>query len=387
MRKRFFFFLFILSPFISYSQNDSIVSVNLSLWNPIATKPYNSFTTTRFTFGLFQSKVHHLSGFGLNGIGSIVGGDMSGANISGLYSFTKGNAKGVLGSGFSNVVLGEVKGVEVAGLLNMNLKSMRGLQFSGISNMTIEAMRGWQISGGYNVASSEMRGLQLAGIANITAKGSYALQIAGMLNVSLGSMKGVQVGIGNFADTIKGVQFGLFNVSSTTSRGLQVGLVNYSNNKSGLKIGLVNISPTSKLDFMVYGSNYLYINMAARIQNKYTYSIIGIGLPYHGTDEEFSGGVFYRYGVYKPIKRFNLRADIGVYFMNIFDESDYKDEPMQKYSLQGRLSADYLLSNRLSLFVSGGWSFTSEYGEAMFDGKPIFEGGISIFLTSFSEHN
>ncbi|MDR1054584.1 MAG: hypothetical protein LBL90_01880 [Prevotellaceae bacterium] len=382
MQRYLIILLFGLCSFTGYSQKKA-KPVNFSLWHPVATIGYDSLYNTKFTFGLGQSKVHNLSGFGLNLIGGLVTGNVSGATVSGVASYTKGNVKGLTAGGLLNVISGNTKGLEVSTFLNINLGTMEGLQFATLSNMSIGRMRGWQLSTGYNVVSNEMQGVQLSALGNITTKGSNIVQLSGIFNMSLESMKGIQLAVGNFADTIKGMQLGLLNISSIIKKGVQIGLINYSHEETGLQIGLINVSRSSRLDFMVYTGNFLYANFAARIQNKHSYSIIGIGIPYHDTDEEFSGGLFYRFGVKVPVKKFSIRPDIGVYILNIFDEDDYQDEPMKKYSLQGRLSLEYILRNRVSIFVTGGWSFTSEFGEMTYTGKPVFETGLSLFLTTF----
>lgn len=228
------------------------------------------------------------------------------------------------------------------------------------------------------MAASTVSGLQWSGVANIIAQGSNVVQMAAGFNISLETMKGVQFAVGNFADTIKGVQVGLFNVSAKVKKGVQIGIVNYYNERSGIHIGLINMTPQSRLQLMLFAGNYAVMNVAGRIKNQHNYYIFGMGTPYD-LDMDFSGSVFFRRGYSIPLKRLSLNADLGFAHIMMFDNDNYKDEPLQKYSLQGRLSAEYKLRQRLSVFVSGGYALASPYRATQFDRKPIAEAGIVLF--------
>ena len=59
---------------------------------------------------------------------------------------------------------------------------------------------------------------------------------------------------------------------------------------------------------MLFGGNANKLNVAVRLRNRSTYSILGVGSHYMGLDEKFSGAVFYRLGLYKQLSpRFSLK--------------------------------------------------------------------------------
>ncbi len=90
------------------------------------------------------------------------------------------------------------------------------------------------------------------GIWSENPQDAFAL---GIVNGSSGKSNGFSLGVANYADSYKGVQWSLFNyakdnyggwslgianVAKGTMTGLQTGAVNYAGNLTGLQIGAVN---------------------------------------------------------------------------------------------------------------------------------------------------
>ena len=86
-------------------------------------------------------------------------------------------------------------------------------------------MNGVQISAISNIVTDELRGLQYCPIVNIASKTIHSTQLA-MGNVCLDYMRGLQIGVWNYAHKVKGFQTGVINVCDSLRKGVQIGLIN-----------------------------------------------------------------------------------------------------------------------------------------------------------------
>lgn len=372
MTRYFIFTLF----FVCFTQN-IFSQVNISLWHPIAIGS-DSTRKTRLSLGLLQSRTNNINGLGLNLIGGEVHGQMKGLEVGGIYSYIEKDLKGISFGGLLNVVKGGGKGLTISGLLNMSVDAYKGFQFSGVSNMSIKEMKGFQISSIYNVASSNVSGFQFAGISNIAAKGSKTVQVSGIFNISLEGLKGIQISPTNFADTIKGIQFGVVNVSRKVEKGLQLGFINFHSDSTGIHLAFLNMTPKSRINMQLSIGNFTLLNVASIIRNRNNYMTLGLGFSYDKLVEA-SGALFLRRGYSIPIERFRLNADFGFAHIIAFENNNFDDAPLLRYSLQPRLGIEYKVHSRLSFFVSGGCALTSFYGYTNFAKKLIAEAGIILF--------
>jgi hypothetical protein len=122
-----------------------------------------------------------------------------------------------------------------------NHASMTGFDL-GLVNRTTGATKGLQL-GAFGWTEGEHIGVQYNFVGNLT-KGnmtgaqlgflSYAGQTGigaqlSAVSLSMGSFTGGQVGVVNYAKSVKGVQFGLVNITDNLY-GIQIGLVNVAKN-------------------------------------------------------------------------------------------------------------------------------------------------------------
>lgn len=378
-------------------------------WSLNITKSKDSIRMTMFNLGLI-SNIQEQHGFGINLFYSAVhqrmygfqfasllsySSESKGLQIGGLANFVKNDAKGIMISGLVNGTGGESAGLQLAGLTNISGKRFNGLALSGIMNVSAQELNGVQVaflsnlgtdltglqsSFISNIAAERIRGVQLAGVANIAVNADKAVQLSTLTNVCLDNMEGVQVALGNYAENVKGAQIGLLNLSTGVVDGWQIGVVNHSKDTTAHKIGLVNINPRTRIQAMVFGSNTSKINVAIRFKNKQNYSILGLGSHYFDMNDDFSGCLFYRTGLYFPLKkRFEISGDLGYFHIENFEDENV-NKPDRLYSIQARLNLSYRILPKLSIFASTGYAMTRYYKKnRLFENKGIIEGGIILF--------
>jgi len=275
-----------------------------------------------------------------------------------------------------------VSGLNV-GLLTAT-DSLKGLQLSLISNVADDAA-GLQLSPFSNVAYGGLRGMQLSGINNIVLGEARGLQLTGFSNLNIGSLRGVQVALRNNTDTLRGVQIGLSNFAKNYKCGVQVGLINFTTDSTARRIGLVNISPRTRVDLMGFVGSNSKVNFALRFRNRATYNIIGLGTHYMGLDEKFSGALYYRIGQYFQLTpRFSLSGDLGFAHIETFKEHS-KDTPARLFALEARVNADYQLTKRLGIFGTVGYGNTRYYHHATnFRNRVIGEVGLTYRYSDYT---
>ena len=380
MKRRLIIMILLILP-LSLLYGESVVKhpFNLSLWDPIATSPYDSLSKTNVTFG-FSSRTYQLKGAGINIFAHLNEKSVNGFTFNGVGEFVNGNMNGVEVAGLFNVVSGHMHGLQLAMVQNTNVLHAKGVMISGITNFAIGDARGVQLAGVTNMAGSHFSGVQISSGVNIVTSSSNLLQLASLVNVCAEPINGIQIGMGNYAGGVNGVQMGLLNLCGGEVRGVQVGIINHSKDTSAVKIGLVNINPKTRIQLLTFGGNTTKINLAVRFKNQHAYTIFGIGTHYLGLDEKFSGSLSYRAGAELPItKRLSLSSDAGFSHIENFNNED-RSTPERMYSLQLRLNMEYHPLPILGIFASCGYAHTRYYkANRIFENKPIVELGIVLF--------
>jgi len=174
--------------------------------------------------GGFNIDRENVRGTQLAGVFNIVGDTVRGSQIAGYFNITGGYMNGFQGAGTLNLNLGNQKGVQAAYVLNINKRRAEGLSMAGLMNVS-NSVRGAQVAGIGNV-NDTLRGIAIAGVFNSTdvgkksaqiaclfnkqKSGSSYLQIAALFNTT-SYLKGLQLGMFNFADSASGVPLGLFS--------------------------------------------------------------------------------------------------------------------------------------------------------------------------------
>ena len=371
------------------------VGINLSLWKNMSTQPTDTVGSTCLNLGLFSS-MNRLNGVGINllggvvlrdmngvqitGLANLVGGSMrgvqiagisnvngnnlSGVSISGLVGITGNHAQGVIFSGLTNITGDNTSGVIIGGLLNISGENSSGVHLAGLANIAGESFNGITTSGLLNIVGQSLRGIQISGLGNITGENMHGMQISGLGNVVGGSFTGAQLAPMNMAKSGKGLQIGLFNY--------------YKENFDGFQLGLVNAN--TKVQLMLFGGNTTKLNVGARFKNKLFYTILGGGTHYLDFSDKFSASLFYRAGLELPLyKQLFISGDLGFQHIENFKNKDY-GFPARLYALQARVNLEYRLTDRLGIFVTGGYGGSRYYNKGVtYDKGVILEGGVVVF--------
>jgi hypothetical protein len=217
---------------------------HLSFITPLGTNGLESWNTTNnFSVNLFAGVSGGLNGVELGGFANGLRGDMKGVQIAGFCNNTFGNAEGaeiagfwnynhrnVVGfqaSGFANAAIGYVDGFQASGFANYAHGTSFG-QFSGFANLSTDKVYGVQASGFANVATANMKGLQGAGFANVAVGDLKGAQASGFANVVTGRTEGLQAsGFINYTGSLRGVQIGFINFADTIEGGVPIGFMSF----------------------------------------------------------------------------------------------------------------------------------------------------------------
>ena len=97
-------------------------------------------------------------------------------------------------------------------------------------------------------SSLYFEGVQVNLLRNDVKDDSSAFQLGIYNSVGGGDLLGLQAGLWNEANSMRGAQVGLVNVCGETE-GLQVGIINRSDTMHGYQFGLVNIIRAAELQF------------------------------------------------------------------------------------------------------------------------------------------
>lgn len=371
--------------------------LNLSLWKGVSTQPTDTTGSTWLNLGIV-STLNRLNGAGINLLGSSVRSEAAGIQIGGIYNVAAGGMKGVQLAGIANVNGDHTTGLSLAGLTGITGNHAQGVLFAGLANIVGNDSRGLTLGGLANIAGDGLAGVQLAGLGNIAGGSLKGATVSGLLSVVGGSLKGLQLsGLAGIAgEDVSGIQLsGLGNVTGGTFRGLQlapvnltgrgkglqIGLVNYYKESfDGLQLGLVNANPHTRVQLMLFGGNRTKLNVGVRFKNRLFYTILGGGTHYLDFGDRFSAAAFYRAGLEIPLcRRLYLSGDLGYQHIETFRNKDL-GLPARLYALQARANLEYRLTDRLGLFLTGGYGASRRYGHSgTFDKGLIVEGGAVLF--------
>ncbi len=189
---------------------------------------------------------HRLSGNVINDYSlNILAGYSRGNQVlelGGLGNINRENVQGVQVAGLFNITGDNLTGVQAAGVFNGLGNNAAGVQIAGVYNFTGDTLWGAQLAGVSNYAGFAAAGtFQAAGVLNLAPHGPACSQVAGVLNHARNGIAQI-AGIGNTADTLRGVQIaGVFNRAGQ-ARGVQVGLFNFAREIKGAQFGLLNLS-------------------------------------------------------------------------------------------------------------------------------------------------
>ena len=261
---------------------------------------------------------------------NIVRGDMKGVQFAGIFNSIGGRMTGFQLAGALNMVRDSVPGYQLAGLINLNGNSSSKLSAAGLLNVTVKNSSGLQMAGLGNATIGGQQGVHMAGLFNFSTKDSGPVQLAGLTNFTAGSFNGAQVaGLANFS--IKhhhGAQVGgILNVTGKSIKGAQIsGLINYATRVDGVQLGVVNITdsirgtPIGLLSFVLKGYHKLevsadevfYSNVAFRTGVRQFYNIFAVGAKPNTFEQEVNEWSFgYGFGTAPRLTRtLSLNVDL-----------------------------------------------------------------------------
>lgn len=385
----------------------TVQSFGFSFFHPLAHPKDTELHQYRWHFGFAYGHLGGLSGFSLAALVTAVDGDAEGVYLNGIGGYTGGNGRGVRLGGLGNFGRGTFSGVEIAGIGNAGFGQASGAQIAGIANFTAERRQGIQVAMVANVAGvahygeppaqtdaaneseaalengsdektplETSRGVQVAGIGNAAAGGFQGIQIAGIGNGAAGGFRGAQLaGITNLAlDELSGVQLSLVNIGMGTVRGAQIGLVNYARELDGVSIGLVPVSRNGRVQAVAWASSTLYSNLGVRFLNGPVYTLLHTGYTPEGADNRVALGAYL--GGHIPIQRFSIDLDVGFDHETVFNASTQRDEYIVRY----RAALGFQVAKKVGLFAGGGvWERVPSKDVADWRHRGEAFGGVAFF--------
>jgi hypothetical protein len=182
---------------------------------------------------------------------------LSGFELGILGNYEREFACGMQIATIGSVVGGPVRGVQMAGVFN-TASSLSGAAMAGVLNVNAGPVRGAQIAGAVNASwGGPVRGVQMAGVMNLA-----------------GDLSGAQIGMINAVASLSGAQLGMVNVATRQLRGVQIGVVNYADS-SDFSLGLVNIFPRGRIHLDVWGHESGLIAGGVKHGGKYFHYLYG----------------------------------------------------------------------------------------------------------------
>lgn len=349
--------------------------LNMSLLSPLGL--VNDTTSrVKLNLSLLQGKVGYLKGASFAmGIQTFTT-EMNGVGFTGLLNYNKGDFKGAQFSLGPNITEGSSKGLLWSVVGNLSFGSTKGVSVSSVLNCQIGDMKGLQSSAGFNIVGGDFKGVEI-GTMNVVSGDVRGLQLSGAVNVVLDTLNGLQLSAMNFADNLNGTQIGFLNYG-IKSKGVQLGFLNVLDSEEGLQIGFINVKKRTRIQWMVAGGNLMTGISGARFLTDNRYSVFFVGSPIKGLDDDFSGGIGYRYGYRLNLKVVDLSADLGWSHITSYNKS--KEDYDNTYSFQIRTNIEKRLTQRISLFVTGGYYWLADsYKGKRFSSDALFEVGVYLF--------
>jgi hypothetical protein len=222
-----------------------------------------------------------------------------------------------------------VNGFELGGLFNINKRDSRYVQLAGIFNLAGGNVTGLQLAGVHNRALDTVKGVQMSIFTNNAGEQLSGLQISALHNETH-MLKGLQIGLVNFADTSKGASIGLLNIIGNGFYKITYSASDISNTNISLKTGT--------------HSFYSELLTSANISADQKFYSFGLGI---GHDFMFSNKVY-------------LSAETNYQFANTGSWDD-------RWT-QGKLLLNVQLSKNISLVAGPTFNHYNHSGDFHIDG-------------------
>ncbi|MBL7930300.1 MAG: hypothetical protein JNL60_00275, partial [Bacteroidia bacterium] len=217
-----------------------------------------------------------LNGFEAGCIFNIDERSVKGVQLAGVFNIVGHTAQGTQCAGLFNIVGESFKGFQAAGLMNINDGVHSGVQMASLMNITGFA-RGCSMAGMMNIAGTA-KGSQLAGMANINDT-LYGVAASGMFNISKCGKTSLQIApVFNISDNgSSALQLGaLFNKTSYL-RGVQIGMLNFADSANGVPIGFLSFVKKGVHQIELSADELFPLNLSFRTGVPAFYNIISVG--------------------------------------------------------------------------------------------------------------
>jgi len=354
--------------------------VNLSFFYPISTNR-NPEISTSFRLNLIYGDIGAIRGADINGLVGRVRRDMVGLQATGAYSHIGAELRGIAISGIATYVESDAKGVQYSGLVNFNRGDFVGYQFAQLFNYVEGDLIGAQTTGLFNLNDGDVKYFQFSAIANAIAGDFVGAQTSVGMNYVNQSMHGGQLAFVNFATEMKGVQVGLGNIVGD-ARGVQVGFVNIAGKLDGVPVGVINVTNEGDADWVTFGSNLAAVSTGVRTIHRRFYSILAGGVGDLKEKRNDTAFLSWHYGYAIPVSPvWKVSVDAGYLHIVPTPSDDPDVNTNLHYAIQGRLLAEYRISDKTKIFGGVGVSTVfSEYSSgASSETDPLVVLGISLY--------
>ncbi len=281
--------------------------------------------------GIFNDSRDSISGIQLAGIANYHSGNIVGAQVSGIFNYTKGDINGAQLSGISNYCDNNISGIQISSIANNCRGNIDGIQAAYISNIANGNVDGLQASMISNIANGNVHGGQVAFISNVTNKNAKTLQASLISNVCNGTNKGAQLAL-------------LVNYAKKQN-GIQIGLLNICDSIKGVSFGLLTFARHGYIDIELSYNEVFNYNLAFKSGAKHFYNIFSIK---SSQGETRMWGPGYGFGSSIGLsKRFNLSMELTSTHVNEAEQWVSELNLLNKFSL----SLDWKIGKRFKIFA------------------------------------
>lgn len=228
--------------------------LSLAFLSPVSwpTRP----AQTNLGIGLIYADARAVDGFAVSGGVQRVRCDVGGATVAAAASFVEGRLDGVAVAGGFHQSGERVRGAVVSGAMAWSRGEVEGALVAPLT-LTERTMSGAAL-GMVHVATAPVVGAQLGA-------GNFASEL-----------QGLQIALLNVGGPVSGAQIGVVNVATGDVKGAQLGLVNV-NRDADAAVGLYSLSWTRRIRFVAWTSTIRAIQVGVLLEGKWVFSTINFG--------------------------------------------------------------------------------------------------------------
>jgi hypothetical protein len=312
--------------------------------------------------GFFNIDREKVTGIQAAGFFNIVGDTMHGVQLAGSFNVTGKSMKGVQAAGLLNLNVGHGSGLQMAGMANLNAKGHSGVSLAGLLNANRFSVRGVQVAGMLNITADTLAGVSGAGLMNLNWYGKQSLEIAGVLNSTRFGDHNVQIAgfMNNTARGSSDLQVAALLNRTHVLKGLQIGMFNYADSASGIPIGLLSFVKKGLHQLEVSADELFYINTTFRTGVRAFHNILTAGVRPGPAGNLWSIG----YGIgtsFRIKKQFRGEATASSHHVSVGDFYFATSELYRFY-----LGVEYRLAKNMS--VAAGPTFNLYWSDTLLPG-------------------